>query len=213
MLPKNRKFHHSFRNKTKKAQNKIKCEKIVHTAQGLKTRFTENNPLLAYTSLIELAPWLPSCLKGQKGPAAQKQGAAQKHVGKTCDQLVLQSDPLTANPCYDPDRKLRFGGSGIYFLQHGTICSKFIDSVKLTIARKLKKTARFWIRLCADTPVTERSAESRMGRGKGAISYWESKVKPGQTFLEFSGDHRIFYQIFKDLQKKTPIPIQFIGKR
>lgn len=107
--------------------------------------------------------------------------------------------------------KVSFGSCGIYFCSSGTVSAKFLETVRLEVARKLKKSGRFWIRICADTPVTARSAETRMGRGKGAFSHYEAKVKPGQMFLEFSGlPMETIKFIFKALSKKTPVPVKML---
>lgn len=123
-------------------------------------------------------------------------------------QKALRSNVLFAPEKYD---KLRFGSCGFYFGKTGTVSVKFLETFRLIVARKLKKTGRFWIRLCADTPVTARSAETRMGRGKGAISHYEAKVRPGQIFMEFSGVPLEQLQIvYKELCKKTPVPLHFV---
>nr|YP_025775.1 ribosomal protein L16 [Tupiella akineta]AAQ18734.1 ribosomal protein L16 [Tupiella akineta] len=107
--------------------------------------------------------------------------------------------------------KVQFGACGFYFCSSGTITAKFIETIRLIVARKLKKTGRFWIRVCPDTPVTARSAETRMGRGKGAISHYEAKVRPGQMFMEFSGvPEESVRQIYQQVLKKTAIPITLL---
>lgn len=107
--------------------------------------------------------------------------------------------------------KVRFGSCGFYFCSSGTISAKFIETIRLIVARKLKKTGRFWIRVCPDTPVTARSAETRMGRGKGAISHYEAKVRSGQMFMEFSGvPEESIRQIYQQVRKKTAIPINLL---
>jgi hypothetical protein len=167
MSIKNRQFNHCFR----KTKNKmIKCLAIKNSHLRDRKPVDSNNPILAYHTqpnlhLIE-----------------QKIELLLKNVPLISEQtLVFQSNFSQQTPpkLYDPLSKLRFGTYGIDFVKHGTISAKFIDSVRLNIARKLKKTARFWIRLCADTPVTARSAETRMGRGKVLLllAKWLNRVK------------------------------------
>ena len=36
-------------------------------------------------------------------------------------------------------------------------------------------------------PVTGRPAETRMGKGKGEVSYWTAQVRPGTVLFELSG--------------------------
>ena len=204
MSTKNRQFTHCFRNKTKNKNDKMFSNKKQCTSQGQKNLFTLNNPMLAYHSMPNLHL------------IEQKVVSLLKNAPMVSEQtLVFQSNRSQQTPpsLYDPLSKLRFGTYGIDFVKHDTISAKFIHSVRLNIARKLKNTARFWIRLCADTPVTARSAETRMGRGKGAIAFWQSRVKPGQTFLEFAKlNPRTMQIIFNDLKKKTPFPIQLVIK-
>ena len=37
------------------------------------------------------------------------------------------------------------------------------------------------------TPVPARPADTRMGKGKGNVSYWCAKVKPGTVLFEVAG--------------------------
>jgi ribosomal protein L16/L10AE len=69
-----------------------------------------------------------------------------KNVPMISEQtLVFQSNFSQQTPpkLYDPLSKLRFGTYGIDFVKHGTISAKFIDSVRLNIARKLKRQHGF----------------------------------------------------------------------
>lgn len=106
---------------------------------------------------------------------------------------------------------LLFGIYGICFTQYGTIGSKYIETIKLDIARALRKKGRIWLRICCDTPVSARPIETRMGKGKGNVDGWEAKVKPGQLFLEFSGVSKIkVEEIFEKLCKKSKIKFKLI---
>jgi len=108
--------------------------------------------------------------------------------------------------------KIRFGSCGIYFQEGGTLSSKSLITARLAVSRILKKNGRFWIRICADTPVTSRSAETRMGRGKGAISHYEAKITSGMVFMEFSGVKiDTLATIFKELTKKTHLRIKYVN--
>lgn len=105
--------------------------------------------------------------------------------------------------------KVIFGTCGFYFSGSGTISSKYIETARLAVSRKLKKSGRFWVRVVADSPVSARAAETRMGRGKGSVSYYEAKVRPGQMFMEFSGVQvELLEKIFKELTQKTSQKIQ-----
>jgi large subunit ribosomal protein L16 len=38
-----------------------------------------------------------------------------------------------------------------------------------------------------DKPVTQRAAETRMGKGKGAVDHWVAVVRPGRIIFELAG--------------------------
>jgi large subunit ribosomal protein L16 len=44
-----------------------------------------------------------------------------------------------------------------------------------------------WIRVFPDLPVTDKPAEVRMGKGKGAVEYWAARVHPGRILFEIDG--------------------------
>ena len=45
----------------------------------------------------------------------------------------------------------------------------------------------FAISIAVNKPVTKTPAETRMGKGKGALEYWVAVVKPGRVMFEISG--------------------------
>jgi large subunit ribosomal protein L16 len=44
-----------------------------------------------------------------------------------------------------------------------------------------------WIRIFPDVPVSNKPAEVRMGKGKGAPEFWAARVKPGRIMFEIDG--------------------------
>ena len=51
----------------------------------------------------------------------------------------------------------------------------------------MKRQGRVWIRIFPDLPVTDKPAEVRMGKGKGAVEYWAARVAPGRIMFEIDG--------------------------
>lgn len=106
---------------------------------------------------------------------------------------------------------LLFGDYGFCAMHHSTLSTKFIETAKLDIAKKLRKKGRVWLRICCDTPVTARPVETRMGKGKGSIDHWQAKVRPHQLIFEFSGVHKqILKEIFHNLSKKSGLKLKLI---
>ena len=82
---------------------------------------------------------------------------------------------------------LKFGIFGLQALEKGKITAKQIEAVRKTISNFMKRSGKIWIRIFPDTPITAKPTEVRMGKGKGNVSYWVSKVKPGKILYEVSG--------------------------
>lgn len=155
----------------------------------------------------------PACFLNGTSSFKSKVDPRSFSVNKLLDEpsLALSQKASTFAHSSSALDKVKFGECGFYFCNWGTVSAKYIDTMRLTIARKLKKSGRFWIRISPDTPVTARSAETRMGRGKGAVNYYEAKVQPGQMFMEFSGvPQEMIGEIFRELTKKTNIEMKYI---
>ena len=52
------------------------------------------------------------------------------------------------------------------------------------MSRFFRRGGKIYIRIFPDKPVTKKPAETRMGKGKGAVEYWVSVVKPGRIIFE-----------------------------
>ena len=83
--------------------------------------------------------------------------------------------------------KVSFGEFGLQAIQSGWITSKQIESRRQVITRYVRRNGKLWIRIFPDRSVTQRPAETRMGSGKGRISYWVSVVRPEAMIFEVRG--------------------------
>ena len=92
------------------------------------------------------------------------------------------------NPIFEfRTNTIRFGNIGLQATVSGTITSKQIEAARQTIVRKIKRKGKVWIRIFTHTPVTSKPTESRMGKGKGAVSHWCAYVKGGTVLFEICG--------------------------
>lgn len=82
---------------------------------------------------------------------------------------------------------LAFGMYGLKSLSSGRLKSNQIEAARRSISRNLKRTGKLWIRVFPQIPVTSKPAEVRMGSGKGSVSYWMCRVKPGLMLFEVDG--------------------------
>jgi large subunit ribosomal protein L16 len=51
----------------------------------------------------------------------------------------------------------------------------------------MKRRGKIWVRIFPDKPITKKAAETRMGKGKGAVDHWVAVVKPGRIIFELGG--------------------------
>ncbi|RKZ08533.1 50S ribosomal protein L16 [Candidatus Fermentibacteria bacterium] len=80
-----------------------------------------------------------------------------------------------------------FGEYGLQALEPGWITSAQIEAARVALTRHVKRGGKVWIRVFPDKPVTSTPAETRMGKGKGAVDHWVAVVKPGRVMFELEG--------------------------
>ena len=83
--------------------------------------------------------------------------------------------------------KISFGSIGLQATGRGYVTTRQIEAARRVITRTLKRGGKTWIRLFPDKPVTKRPAETRMGKGKGAVDTWVATVRPGRVLYEIDG--------------------------
>jgi len=92
----------------------------------------------------------------------------------------MQGDAQTGN-------LISFGSIGLQATGRGYLTTRQIEAARRVIARTLKRSGKTWIRVFPDKPVTKRPAETRMGKGKGAVDTWVAVVHPGRVLYEIDG--------------------------
>lgn len=101
---------------------------------------------------------------------------------------------------------LRFGELGLKAEISGLISARQIEAARRTIARKIKRKGKIWISIFPDLPITAKPTESRMGKGKGAVSHWVARVRGGTTLFEVCGvPTHIGIEALKAGSKKLPM--------
>lgn len=109
--------------------------------------------------------------------------------------------------------KIIYGKYAIKVLKETRLTSKQIEATRRIITQKMKKLGFLWIRIFPNIPVTTKPTENRMGKGKGEVSFWISKVKKGQILYEISGiSFENAKKILKAGSTKLPVKTKFIYK-
>jgi large subunit ribosomal protein L16 len=80
-----------------------------------------------------------------------------------------------------------FGEYGLMALEPAWITNRQIEAARVAITRSIKRGGKMWIRIFPDKPVTQKPAETRMGKGKGNPEFWVAVVKPGRVMFELEG--------------------------
>jgi large subunit ribosomal protein L16 len=83
--------------------------------------------------------------------------------------------------------ELTSGDFGLKALEPGWVTARQIEAARRAIVRAMKRRGKFWIRIFPDKPYTKKPAETRMGKGKGAVEYWVAVVRPGRIMFEVGG--------------------------
>ena len=83
--------------------------------------------------------------------------------------------------------KVTDGEYGLQSLELGYITSNQIEAARVAMTRYVKWGGKVWIKIFPDKPITKKPAETRMGKGKGAVEYWVAAVKPGRVMFEMAG--------------------------
>lgn len=108
---------------------------------------------------------------------------------------------------------ISFGTYALITTSGGYISSKQIESARIAINKKIKKTGKMWTRIFPDKPITKKPAEIRMGKGKGSVYEWVSVVNPGRVLYEINGvDLLLAKKTMKLAQSKLSISTRFICK-
>ena len=83
--------------------------------------------------------------------------------------------------------KIVFGDFALKSLDAGWITARQIEAGRKAIVGHVQRGGQVWIRVFPDKPVTKRPAETRMGKGKGAVDTWVAVVHPGRVLYEIDG--------------------------
>jgi large subunit ribosomal protein L16 len=109
---------------------------------------------------------------------------------------------------------LAFGDFGLKAIGRGWMTAREIEAARIALTRFLKRGGKVWIRIFPDKPITKKPAETRMGKGKGALEGWVAVIKPGRILFEMEGvDAALAREAFRLASHKLSIPTQFVERR
>ncbi|MCX5799304.1 MAG: 50S ribosomal protein L16 [Proteobacteria bacterium] len=106
-----------------------------------------------------------------------------------------------------------FGDYGLQALECGWLTARQIEAARIALTRYVKRTGKVWIRVFPDKPITKKPAETRMGKGKGALEGWVAVVNPGKILYEIKGvPENEAREALRIASFKLPIGTRFIAR-
>jgi large subunit ribosomal protein L16 len=109
--------------------------------------------------------------------------------------------------------RISFGSMAIQATGRGFLSSRQIEAGRRAMTRYVKRDGKIWIRVFPDKPVSNKPAETRMGKGKGSVDHWVCPIKPGRIIFEIEGvEPDIAREAFKLAQYKLPIKTTIIER-
>jgi len=110
--------------------------------------------------------------------------------------------------------EVAFGEYGLQALEPAWITARQIEAARRAIVRHIRRRGKYWIRIFPDKPVTAKPAETRMGKGKGAVDHWVAVVKPGRILFELAGvSEEQAREAMRLAAHKLPIKCRFVVRR
>jgi large subunit ribosomal protein L16 len=110
--------------------------------------------------------------------------------------------------------QINFGDFALKAMEPKFITSRQIEACRIAIARSLQRDGQTFIRIFPDQPMTSKPAETRMGKGKGALDHWVAVVKPGRILFEIAGvSEERAREAMRRASHKLPIKTKFVVRR
>ncbi len=106
-----------------------------------------------------------------------------------------------------------FGDFALVAMEPAWIKSNQIEAARVTMSRYFRRGGKIYIRIFPDKPVTKKPQEVRMGKGKGAVEYWVSVVKPGRILFEVANvTEEQAREAFRLAGHKLPIATKMVAR-
>jgi large subunit ribosomal protein L16 len=82
------------------------------------------------------------------------------------------------------------------------------------MTRHIKRGGKVWIRVFPAKPVTTKPAETRMGKGKGALDHWVAVIKPNRVLFELDGvEESLAKEAMRLASFKLGIKTKFVSRK
>ena len=105
------------------------------------------------------------------------------------------------------------GDYGLQTLEAGLITANQIEAARIAMTRYIKRGGKVWIKIFPNKPISKKPAETRLGKGKGAVEYWVAPVKPGRILFELADvTEDIAREALRLAAHKLPVKTKFVTR-
>lgn len=106
-----------------------------------------------------------------------------------------------------------FGSFGLKAMSQARLTSNQIESARRVLSRAAGKTAKIWVRVFPDRPVTNKAAGVRMGSGKGDVVGYVMEVRAGRVIFEVDGaTEAVAREALRKAGTKLPLKIRIVAR-
>ena len=106
-----------------------------------------------------------------------------------------------------------FGTFGLKAETPSRVAANQIEAARRAMTRFAGKTAKIWIRIFPDRPVTQKAAEVPMGKGKGDPDHYVFQVRPGRVLFEIDGvTEEVAREALRKAGTKLPVKTRIVAR-
>lgn len=107
-----------------------------------------------------------------------------------------------------------FGDYGLKAMENGWINAREIEAARRAITNFTKRKGKVWIKIFPHKPYTQKSTNSKMIGGKGAVEGYVAVVVPGTILFEIGGvDEKVAREALGVGAQKLSMKAKFVQKR
>ena len=105
------------------------------------------------------------------------------------------------------------GEYGLMAKEGAWITNNQIEAARIAMTRYTKRGGKVWIKIFPNKPISKKPAETRMGKGKGAVEYWVAPVKPGRILFEIAEvSEEVAREALRLASHKLPVKTKFVTR-
>lgn len=107
--------------------------------------------------------------------------------------------------------EIQFGSVLLVATSAGILTAKHYNMIKLGLQKSLKKQGKIFMLFYPHKPISKKPLEVRMGKGKGAVNFWASRIKYGQNLCKiYLNNISMGSKALSVIKQKLPIQTKII---